>query len=343
MKGVLLFIACLLLFSFSNPHQHKSFQILENGLIAPPNGVFLYKNIFIEDAEIMNVHYLEFLHYVAQDSGAKVAIKYYPDTLLFGVKHRNQFIKHFKGYYSNVNGVHKIDEVIVHDEEVEKGQHYHHWYNYFSYAGTKNYPVVGISYEQAIKYCEWRSLLVTNYFNTVLKRKRTYRQFKNKNVKFVFRLPTVAEWEYAAFGGLDSLKTYGFDSLLQKSHKIYDPVHLLKYLKNSVAMDTLKRDIDTYSKVQILNFNCLDRSKPYFEDQELEPEFIYFNRPNQLGLYNTIGNIAEMTSEKGVSKGGSYLDSLNNCAVKKQKLYLKPEKWLGFRPVCEVIISEIQK
>lgn len=343
MKKLCLLLGMMLFLSFTNPHQYASFQILTNGLIAPPNGVFLYDNLFIEDSEIMNVHYLEFLHYVAQDSSTQAVKKYYPDTTLFGIKHRNQFVKKFKGYYTNMNGVHKIDEIITHDEEVEKGQHYNHWYNYFSYVGTKNHPVVGVTYQQALKYCEWRSALVTNYFNNVLKKQRAYKAFKKKYVQFIFRLPTVAEWEFAAASGDKITNEYGFDTLYQKTHKIYDAEHLAKYLKNSKPIDTLKRDIALHSKEFILNFNCLDRVKPYFEDQEAEPEFIYFNKPNKLGLYNTIGNVAEMTSTDGIAKGGSFLDSLTNCAIKKDKKYQKSEKWLGFRPVCEVVITEIVK
>jgi formylglycine-generating enzyme len=61
---------------------------------------------------------------------------------------------------------------------------------YYSHPAFGNYPVVGVNWKQASAFCEWR----THYLNSWL-------EGKGRVQESDFRLPTEAQWEYAARGG----------------------------------------------------------------------------------------------------------------------------------------------
>jgi gliding motility-associated lipoprotein GldK len=125
---------------------------------------------------------------------------------------------------------------------------------YYSHPAYGNYPVVGISWMQATAFCEWR----THYLNTFL-------ESKKRMTESDFRLPTEAEWEYAARGGRSQVPfPWGGP-----------------YLRN---------------KKGCLLANFKPGRGNYPEDGGFYTVSADAYWPNDFGLYNMAGNVAEWTS-----------------------------------------------
>jgi gliding motility-associated lipoprotein GldK len=124
---------------------------------------------------------------------------------------------------------------------------------YFSHPAFGNYPVVGVSWKQAVAFCAWR----THYLNAYNEKKK-YAQESD------FRLPTEAEWEYAARGGrTQSMFPWGN-----------------YYLRN---------------KKGCLLANFKPGRGNYPEDGGFYTVRADAYWPNDFGLYNMAGNVAEWT------------------------------------------------
>jgi sulfatase modifying factor 1 len=125
---------------------------------------------------------------------------------------------------------------------------------YFSHPSFGNYPVVGVTWKQANAFCEWR----TQYLNGFL-------ESKKRNAESDFRLPTEAEWEYAARGGR-SQAPFPWGGY---------------YLRN---------------KKGCLLANFKPGRGNYPEDGGFYTVRADAYWPNDFGLYNMAGNVSEWTS-----------------------------------------------
>jgi hypothetical protein len=204
-----------------------------------------------------------------------------------------------------------------------------------------NYPAVNVSHEAAVKYCEW----LTDQYNAG-KRKR-FKQVK-------FRLPTLDEWQIAALGypRFQSWKLMENkveviipkeDSVIEISRgtKKIVPVDQDILYPWYVAYNYRKKPSNSYH-CYLGNFRVESVYKPCPSNAAAFDGFIYMAFcaayfPNNMGLYDVVGNVAEMINEKGKACGGSWNDWPSESTIHSVKTYSHPDASIGFRVFMEVI------
>ncbi|MCU0328235.1 MAG: SUMF1/EgtB/PvdO family nonheme iron enzyme [Chitinophagales bacterium] len=140
---------------------------------------------------------------------------------------------------------------------------------YFSHPAYDDYPVVGVTWDQANAFAHWR----TDYLNN-------YRKSKKKSGLEIFRLPTEGEWEYAARGGKKS-SPYPWGGPYTRNQK-------------GCILANFKPTRGNYQEDG--GFHTV-RVDSYF--------------PNDFGLYNMAGNVAEWTSTQYYENSGTFTHDMN--------------------------------
>ncbi|MBQ0768601.1 MAG: gliding motility lipoprotein GldK [Bizionia sp.] len=196
--------------------------------------------------------------------------------------------------------------------------------DYFWHDAYSAYPVVGVTWKQAKAFCQWRTL-----------EHNTYRKEKKKAFVNSYRLPSEAEWEYAARGGLQAA-TFPWGG---------------PYAKNDRGCF-------------MANFKPLRGD--YAADEALYTVEADAYEPNDFNLYNMAGNVSEWVNasydpgsyefastinpsvndknnQRKVVRGGSWKDVAYFLQVSSRDYEYadSSRSYIGFRTVQDYMGTEV--
>jgi gliding motility-associated lipoprotein GldK len=183
-----------------------------------------------------------------------------PDLLIYKVHYFDLAAAAKATTKSRARSQTKIYDVPVYPDTLVWIRDFSYAYNepltklYYAHPAYGNYPVVGVNWKQSVAFCHWRT-----------HRQNAYLEKKKMAVEGDFRLPTEAEWEYAARGGrTNSMFPWGSPYLRNKK---------------GCLMANFKPGRGVYSED---GAHYTVRADAYWQ--------------NDFGLYNMSGNVAEWTS-----------------------------------------------
>ena len=212
-------------------------------------------SFYMDETEIANIHWLEYLFYIRSDSSDEAYYAALPDTTVWAraLAYNDPYVSH-----------------------------------YLRYPGFRYYPVVGVSWKQANNYCAWRTRVVNNQladdaglFEEDYDASSTL--LETGAVIPDIRLPTEAEWEYAA-QGLVGTQKYNDENFEYGRVYPWDGYGLRYPYGRGLGRfyANFKRGRGDYAGIaRKLN------------DGAMTTADIYANFPNDYGLYNMAGNVNE--------------------------------------------------
>lgn len=213
-------------------------------------------SFYMDETEVANIHWLEYLYYVKLDSAREFYESALPDTAVWA------------------------KDLAYNDPYVD---------HYLRYPGFRYFPVVGVTWKQAVDYCGWRTSVVNlklaeeSGFDEIPAEGNGNRLPLESGVVLPnYRLPSEAEWEYAAQAligtqWLDENQThkrlYPWDG-----HSLRNPYG--KAMGNLLA--NFKRGRGDYAGIA-----------GKLNDGAMVTDYIYNYPPNDFNLYNMAGNVSE--------------------------------------------------
>lgn len=223
--------------------ENKKNHLYNQFYLVPPGTLPVAKGLFVDQTEVANIHYREFLYHIVKDSGAYADQQYLP----------------------------KIDNKFK--------------TKYFKNPEFSFYPVVGVSYENAQKYCDWRAKKVNENLKELLAN-------QVKKYRYNGRLPREAEWK----------KIAGSSSYIQTKLHAFGKKELT-FFEEDIIQNRFASSSLLMKKYFGYNVN-LKADAPEEMDIEI-PLYIYSFERNDKGFYNLYGNVKELV-EEGYSIGGSF-------------------------------------
>lgn len=211
-------------------------------------------SFYMDETEVANIHWLEYLHYVKLDSSREFYYSALPDTTVWA------------------------KDLAYNDPYVD---------HYLRYPGFRYHPVVGVTWNQSMNYCRWRTSVVNMKLAEdagldVPAESGGRIALETGVVLPDYRLPSEAEWEYAAQAlvgtqWVDEVQLYN-RLYPWDGHALRNPYG--KEMGNFLA--NFKRGRGDYAGIA-----------GRLNDGEMVTGHIYSYPPNNYGLYQMAGNVNE--------------------------------------------------
>lgn len=185
--------------------------------------------------------------------------------------------------------------------------------HYHDHPAYREYPVVNISKEGAELYCKWLT--------------EKYDSLSNGELKLIFRIPTHTEWLRAVKGSqMRSSYTWGGPYLRNSKGQV-----LANFLR--FGAENITRNQET----GVLEITTKDVGYSFIEDNAdvTAPSISYW--PNEFGIYNMNGNVAEMVSDQNIVVGGDWRSPGYDIRNESFRAYKGASVTVGFRVVASYV------
>jgi sulfatase modifying factor 1 len=196
--------------------------------------------------------------------------------------------------------------------------------DYFWHDAYGEYPVVGVSWKQANAFCKWRTLY-----------KNADQKNKGKQAVNSFRLPSEAEWEYAARGGLQGA-TFPWGGPYAKNDRGCFLANF-KPLRGDYAADMALYTVEAKS-YEPNDYNLYNMAGNV-------SEWVYGSYdPASYEYMSTINpNVNDASNQRKVVRGGSWKDVAYFLQVSSRDYEYadSARSYIGFRTVQDYMGTDI--
>lgn len=288
------YLPFLLILTLISCNSYKGITLNSNDdLKAPPGTTKISENLFVDITEVTNFHWLEYSYWLREVYGV--------DSDEFKASIPNTEVNaQLKESYVDFNG------------------------EYLRHPAFRDYPVVGISYAQAVNYSQWRSDRVMEY---TLIHEGVIESNLSKNKDSIFTIEKYFKGEFQGYKPSKEIQLY-------PEYSLPDSLTYMKishYADSSYTAFLNSRKGKKHAKNMLEN--CKDNKADTPQKGPGPVNQFSLNKANT-HLSHLRGNVREMTNSEGEFYGLSFLDSCEEDHNKITSDANLVNSYSGFRNVC---------